>query len=55
MNPTLREQFERLGMRLAELDANLSDPQVLADINRWRSLSREQAEAAQVVQKFREY
>ena len=55
MNPTLREQFERLGLRLTELDANLSDPQVLADINRYRSLSREQAEVAQVVQQFRQY
>jgi len=55
MNPTLREQFERLGLRLAELDANLSDPQVLSDINRWRGLSREQAEAAQVVQRFRRF
>ena len=55
MNPTLREQFQRLGLRLAELDANLSDPQVLGDINRWRSLSREQAEVAQVVQQFRQY
>jgi peptide chain release factor 1 len=55
MNPTLREQFERLGRRLAELDASLADPQVLADIGRWRSLSREQAEASQVVGRFREY
>jgi peptide chain release factor 1 len=55
MNSTLREQFERLGLRLAELDANLSDPQVLADNQRWRSLSREQAEVAQVVQQFRRY
>jgi peptide chain release factor 1 len=55
MNSTLREQFERLGHRLAELDANLSDPQVLADNQRWRSLSREQAEVAQVVQQFRRY
>ena len=55
MNPTLREQFERLGLRLAELDANLSDPQVLANIDRYRSLSREQAEVAQVMQQFRQY
>ena len=55
MNPSLREQFERLALRLNELDANLADPQVLADINRWRSLSREQAEVAQVVQQFRQY
>jgi peptide chain release factor 1 len=55
MNPTLREQFERLGMRLAELDASLADPLVLADIDRWRSLSREQAEVSQVVGQFRAY
>jgi peptide chain release factor 1 len=55
MNPKLREQFERLGRRLVELDANLSDPQVLADIGRYRSLSREQAEVAHVVQLFRRY
>jgi peptide chain release factor 1 len=55
MNPTLREQFERLALRLTELDANLGDPQVLADIGRYRSLSREQAEVSQVVQQFRRY
>ena len=55
MTPHLRDRFERLAMRLAELDANLADPQVLGDIGRWRSLSREQAEAAQVVQRFRAY
>ncbi|HOM13392.1 MAG TPA: peptide chain release factor 1 [Rubrivivax sp.] len=55
MNPSLREQFERLSLRLNELDASLADPLVLADIARWRSLSREQAEAAQVVQQFRSY
>jgi peptide chain release factor 1 len=55
MNPKLREQFERLGLRLAELDANLSDTQVLADISRYRGLAREQAEVAQVVQQFRQY
>ncbi len=42
-------------MRLKELDANLSDPEVGADINRYRSLSREQSEAAHVVGLFRSY
>ena len=55
MNDTLREQFERLAMRLAELDANLSDPQVSADMKRYRSLSREQAEAADVIGRYRRY
>ena len=55
MNDSLRQQFERLAMRLAELDASLSDPQVAADMKRWRSLSREQAEAADVVGRYRRY
>jgi len=55
MSPQLRQQFERLGLRLAELDANLSDPQVLANIDRYRSLSREQAEVAQVMSRFAQY
>jgi peptide chain release factor 1 len=55
MTPSLREQFERLAMRLRELDANLADPQVSADIKRWRTLSREQSEVAQVVGLFQRY
>ena len=42
-------------MRLSELDASLADPQISADIKRWRALSREQAEAAHVVGLFRRY
>ena len=49
MTPALREQFERLALRLAELDATLADPQVAGDIKRWRSLSREQAERRDTV------
>ncbi|HLL18337.1 MAG TPA: peptide chain release factor 1 [Rubrivivax sp.] len=55
MNPTLREQFERLALRLAELDTILSDPQVAADSKRWRTLSREQSTAQEIVQRFRRY
>jgi peptide chain release factor 1 len=55
MNPSLRDQFERLALRLAELDATLSDPAVASDIKRWRSLSREQAEANGIVQRYRQY
>jgi peptide chain release factor 1 len=55
MNETLRQQFERLALRLNELDANLSDPQVSADIQRYRTLSREQAEVADVVGRYRLY
>ena len=55
MNPTLRDQFERLALRLAELDATLADPQLAADIKRWRALSREQAEVSGVVLRYRRY
>ena len=55
MNPSLRTQFERLDMRLAELDANLADPQVLGDLQRWRQLSQEQAEVAGVVGLWRRF
>jgi peptide chain release factor 1 len=55
MKPTLRTQLERLSMRLAELDANLADPAVSADIKRYRALAKEQAEAAHVVGLFRRY
>ena len=55
MNPSLRTQFERLDMRLAELDANLADPQVLGDLQRWRQLSQEQSEVAGVVGLWRRF
>ncbi len=55
MTPSLRQQFDRLGMRLAELDASLADPQVLGDIQRYRRLSQEQAEAAHIVERYRRY
>ena len=55
MTPALREQFERLALRLAELDATLADPAVAADAKRWRTLSREQAQAADIVQRWRRY
>ncbi len=55
MKPALRERFERLAMRLSELDATLSEPSLAADIRRFRSLSREQAEAADIVARYRRY
>ena len=55
MNPTLRDQFERLALRLAELDATLTDPKLASDIKRFRALSREQAEARDIVDRFRRY
>jgi len=55
MNPTLRDRFERLALRGAELDATLSDPLVAADMKRWRALSREQAEVSGVTTRYARY
>ncbi|HEY6132351.1 MAG TPA: peptide chain release factor 1 [Rubrivivax sp.] len=55
MKDSLRQQLERLSMRLAELDANLADAGVLSDIKRYRALSREQAEVAHLVGLFRQH
>ncbi len=55
MKDSLRQQLERLSMRLHELDATLSDPQVAGDMQRYRSLSREHAEVAGVVKHFQQF
>jgi peptide chain release factor 1 len=55
MKDSLRQQLERLAMRLAELDARLADPATSTDIRRYRTLAKEQAEAAGLVTLFRRY
>ncbi|MEO5689802.1 MAG: peptide chain release factor 1 [Burkholderiaceae bacterium] len=55
MKDTLRLQFDRLGMRLQELDARLADPASTADMNKFRELSREQAEASEIVELYRRF
>ena len=55
MKASLRHQLQRLTMRLAELDAHLADPKLSQDINRYRTVAREQAEAAALVQRFVHY
>jgi peptide chain release factor 1 len=55
MDSTLRQQFERLGLRLAELDATLADADVTSDIRRLRDLTREHAEVSSLVERFRRY
>ncbi len=55
MKDSLRLQLERLAMRLAELDASLADPATSADMKRYRTLAKEQAEAAALVALFRQY
>jgi peptide chain release factor 1 len=55
MKQTLRQQFERLALRLSELDATLADPAIAADMKRYRDLSREHADAAGLVELFRAF
>jgi peptide chain release factor 1 len=55
MKDSLRLQFDRLAMRLAELDARLADPAVTSDIAKLRELAREQSEAAEVVGLYRRF
>jgi peptide chain release factor 1 len=55
MTPALRQQLERLTMRLAELDAHLADPALGQDIARYRAVAREQAEAAELVGRWQAF
>jgi peptide chain release factor 1 len=55
MHPHLREQFERLALRLAELDATLTETQVASDPRRWRLLAREQSQVQEIVDRYARY
>jgi peptide chain release factor 1 len=55
MNLVLQHRFERLAMRLAELDATLADPAVASDAQRWRALAREQAQVQESVGRWRRW
>jgi peptide chain release factor 1 len=55
MKDSTRQQFVRLGLRLNELDATLADPSVASDMKRYRDLSREHAEVASLVARFRHF
>ena len=49
MKESLRQQFERLALRLSELDETLADPGVAGDMKRYRELTREHAEVSGLV------
>jgi len=49
----MRQQLERLALRVQELDALLADPQLGNDRTRYREVAREQAQAASVVALYR--
>ena len=55
MKDSLRQQFERLALRLHELDATLADPMVASDMKRYRALGREHAEVTGLVERFRRF
>ena len=55
MKPSLRQQFERLALRLGELDATLGDPGIASDMKRFRELTREHAEVSSLVERFRRF
>lgn len=55
MKPFIRQTLERHRLRLAELDAQLSAPDVVADLARFRNLTREHAEAQALATAFDEY
>jgi len=55
MKDALRQKFDRLGYRLAELDTTLADGSVAADMKRYRALTREQAEVSSLVERYRRY
>ena len=55
MKSSLRSKLESLAHRLAEIDAMLSASDVVSDLDRYRSLTRERAEIEPVVARFGEY
>ncbi len=55
MKDSLRQQFDRLAFRLAELDTILADGSIASDMKRYRALTREQAEVSGLVERYRRY
>ena len=55
MKDTLRQQFERLGHRLVELDATLADGSLASDMKRYRALTKEQSEVSELVGTYRQF
>lgn len=53
MKPFLRQTLERQIFRLHELDALLSAPDIMSDLGRFRSLSREHSEVSVVAEQYR--
>jgi len=55
VKPSIRSKLENLSERLQEISALLSDPDTIADQNRFRALSQEYAELNPVITCFNQY
>ena len=55
MKPSLHNKLEQLSRRLEELNALLSSPDVTSDMDQYRKITRENAEIAPVVERYRAY
>ena len=55
MKPSLATKLAQLSARLEDLNGLLSAPDVTRDLDRYRGLSREHSEIAQVVARYREW
>ena len=55
MKSALRRQLDRYVERLHDLDSVLAAPDVLADLTRFRGLTREHAEVSAVVQRYQRF
>ncbi len=55
MNPSIQSKLENLDLRLDEINALLSDPEVTTSQNRYRALTVEHSEILPVVRLYREY
>ncbi|NOL49966.1 peptide chain release factor 1 [Pelistega europaea] len=55
MKTSMRSRLEQLSQRLIEVDAILSEPDTVEDMDRFRKLSRERSELDPVVALFKEY
>lgn len=55
MKPFIRQQIERSTYRLSELEASLSSPSIMDDINRFRTLSQEHAALTPLIDCYKQY
>ncbi|GAB6034044.1 peptide chain release factor 1 [Galenea microaerophila] len=55
MKQSIRQKLQHLVERLDEVNALLSDPEVMSDQNRFRALSQEHAQLTPVVETFTQY